>query len=163
MSEKPKGRWVSVEARTADGAVTVPPGWAESTAGTRYDPGEHTDLELLILSGYTPPVLMASLKIYKLRSLDMKGWRLRSIAVVELEPWRVHEKDWFAAFSGGDAVISDPGTPDTTSTEYRLKVTSSMAREKYIYSDYDPQGGRPCIEGQIPLLSHKLQGRASFS
>ena len=70
----------------------------------------HTDLGLYVRTGAGPAgEIMGQYKLYSVDRLDMKGLRLRAVPTVRLPGWRGFEAQWFAAYKGAKARLSDPG------------------------------------------------------
>lgn len=141
-NENKQHEWVSVEEYDSDGRLIMPRDLVRSTARTMYDPEKHNDLDLRILTGYAPQgALLGQYKLYDVKKLSMKGWRLKAEATIELEPTRGYEKDWFKAFEGSNMIVVDPGTSRDVSNEFKMKVTQSDFSKK-VASFIDQKGNK---------------------
>ena len=128
-----KHEWITVEERNAAGQPIFPRPAVLATVNTRFDPEKHTDLNLRIITGVAPEGgIVGQYKIYDITKFSLNGWRIEAQATIELHPARGHEKEWFEAFKGNNAVICDPGLPGTVSEEYVTKIIGSDFSKKVI-------------------------------
>lgn len=153
--QRPKGEWIKVEAVDEQGRQIIPPELVAATAGIRFNPKEHTDLDLRIFPGMAPQGgLVGQYKIYELSKFSMKGWRIAAKLSVELPPTRGYEEKWFEAFDKRKAVISHPGLPDTVSEEFITRVVESGFHKKEIHrfsTSRTPQRPTKVYEGSLEM------------
>ena len=126
-----KGEWIIVEEHDESGRPIVPRKLLADTISTRYESTKHTDMRLLLNTGYAPHgALIGQYKIYDVHAFDMDGWRRRAEVVLELGPYRYYEEKWFDVYQGSEVVLSDPGLPGSISKEYEMVVEESTFRKK---------------------------------
>ena len=147
-SQIKKFEWVTVEERDEEGRLIIPRRAIKSTEFTFYNPEEHKDLKILILTGYAPNgAMLVSRKIYDIQKFDIKGWRANAEAIIELSPRRGHEKSWFDVFEGIDVDIQDTGLAGSISTEYKMKVTKTSFEKKV--KTIHGNGENRLLEGRV--------------
>ncbi len=149
---QPKGEWISIEERTADGRPRIPRLALQATEGTIYDPDKHTDLALLINTGNAPEgAIIGQYKLYDIAKFSMRGWRITAEALVELPPTRGFEQAWFEAFGGQQVKVNDPGIPGSVSTSYSTTVTKSEFSKKRIsqIAEDSTINEQPVFEGRL--------------
>ena len=106
-----------------------------STYPRRYEdvpPG--TELKVHVWKGYKPnALLLVERKIYAAHRLSVHGrWRRSGRITVEVQDWRHHEADWFAAMQGATLEISDPGRSDVRNEESEYVISKSSFDEKIV-------------------------------
>ena len=128
-----KGEWIFVEEHDESGRSIVPRKLLAATASTRYESTKHTDMRLLLNTGYAPHgALIGQYKIYDVHGFDMDGWRRRAEAVLELGPYRYYEEKWFDAYQGSEVVVSDSGLPGSISKKYGMLVEETNFYKKLV-------------------------------
>lgn len=115
-----------MEHRDTDGNLTFPKPLIQSTFPRRYSEVEGREkLEAILLTGYKPHALMLiERKIYEILRLSVDGWRRRGQIHIEVDGWRGHESEWFAAMNGVGIEIRNSNLPEQTRSEnYRVVKT----------------------------------------
>ena len=152
----PEYGWVNVEHRDADGNLTLPREWIQSTYPRRYRQiPPDTEIKVLVLPGYKPkPLMMVERKIYEIHRLFVRGWRRSGQVTAEVEGWRAHESDWFDAMQGAKLQISDPGLPGQHNEDSDYVISSSSFNRK-IVNQLDEKGGKTEVrlcEGTLNIV-----------
>ncbi len=131
VGQERKFEWVTIEEYDSNGKPIIPRRAIQGTVRVRYDPNQHKDLKLRILTGVGPEgSIIGQYKLYDIKKFSMRGWRMEAEAIVEIETTRAHEEEWFKAFKGSDVTIVHPGLPGSISDEYQMKVTKSNFSKK---------------------------------
>ena len=132
--QEPKGEWIAVEHRDADGNPTLPRELIAGTYRRRFgDVPAGTEIEVHVLAGYKPKALMlVERKIYEIHRMAVRGWRRIGQIAVELEGWREHDGDWFRAMRGGRLEISDPGLPGPHNEKSNYVVSETSFHRKIV-------------------------------
>lgn len=112
-AEHPQLRSIPVEHRDSDGNLTFPRSVINSTYHRLYsDVPRDADLSAWVLTGYHPAdLLLIERKIYEIRRFAFHGWRRRGQIDIEVQAWRAHEEDWFAAMNGIDLEVRPHDRP----------------------------------------------------
>lgn len=153
--QEPKGEWVMIEHRDADGNPTLPKDLIDGTAPRHFEEvPDGTEIKALVLAGYKPkPLLMVERKIYEIHRLTTQGWRRSGQILVEVDGWRQHERSWFDAMLGVRMEISDPGFtgPHNEKSKY---IVSGTAFDRKIVHLHDKTGNeieRKLYEGTLDI------------
>ena len=140
--QQPKGEWVTLEHRDSEGNPTLPQHLISSTHARRYsEVEEDAEFRALILTAYKPsPLMLVERKIYQVQRLAVEGWRRRGQIHIELEGWRAHEKEWFAAMREIELEIvnATPGLP-AKGDGYRVTSTSFAKKSVTIHGPDNAQ------------------------
>ena len=146
--------WVTVEHRDSDGNPTFLADVVQSTHRRRFSEVDgSTPLRALLLTGYKPH----ERKIYEVRNVAVFGWQRRGHLELELDGWRDHEQEWFAAMQGLDLEITDHGQPKPPRRGDKYTITHTCFDRKQLTLHHED--GR--LE-QRPVFHAELQIRETL-
>ena len=153
--QEPKGEWVALEHRDADGNPTLPSELMAGTYRRRFEEvPDGTEIRVHVLAGYKPKaVMLVERKIYAIHRMSMRGWRRNGQIAVEMEGWRGHEGDWFKAMRGAKLEISDPGLPGphNEKSTYLVSETSFGRKIVKLIAQDGKDGEMQLYEGTLDI------------
>ena len=124
--------WVLMEHLDPDGNVVFPRNLIENSANRRYaDVGSDTKLYGKLLTAHRPkPIFIVEQKIYEVHQRWFDDRRKRGQLDIDIEKWRAHEREWFAAMSGIKLKVIDvPPGVQSNGAEYKVVSTRFVPKE----------------------------------